>query len=867
MKIHFDDFPRRQPMWETKMKVRLRSIAFWTIFVVESITQFSTSAVSAADRVEFDRDIRPILSDACFTCHGPDAEQREADLRLDLSADVFAERDPRIVVRGAPDKSELLRRITSKHDYEQMPPPEAVRQLSDRERQLIRTWIAEGAEWSGHWAFQSVQEPSIPMVSEEVRIENPIDRFIQSKLATSPLSPSPTASRETLIRRLTLDLTGLPPTTSEVDAFLADDSPNAYEKVVDRLLASPRYGERMATAWLDAARYSDSNGYQQEKTRTSWPWRDWLVSAINANMPYDQFTIEMLAGDLLPNATRDQQVATGFNRNHMLNGEGGRIAEESRVEYVVDRVETTATVWLGLTLGCARCHDHKYDPLTQNEFYQFYAHFNSIDERGNVDRGGNANPVIDLPNSSQIRRERELLKQITLDEQAVRVATSEENVAAWARSVEQQAGVPVGQKWPAIAGLPEAVMKSLQVPEAKRTRDQRGALREHFQKTNPAVQKAQQKLNQRRAALDRHRKSYLETMVMRDRKEPRKTYRLIRGQWDKPDTSVELSPSTPAILPPLAENSPANRLTLARWLVRKDHPLTARVAVNREWQRFFGQGLVTTTEDFGTQGERPTHPKLLDWLAWQFMENGWSLKRLHRLIVMSATYQQSSEVSPLHLEHDPYNRLLARGPRFRRTAQVIRDQALAVSGLLVEQIGGPPVYPYQPAGVWQEMTLGKITYRQDHGPKLYRRSLYTFWRRSVGPTMLFDTPARQVCSVRPSRTNTPLHALTLLNETAFVEAARVFAERIMAEQSQPSDRLRIAFRRVTSRWPTDAELKTLMEILVTTRNQYQSDPVAANELIAIGEFPLSGQFEPMELSAYTGVMNVIFNLDEAITKE
>ena len=849
------------------MKQRLRNIAFFVVTLTIWLTQPICSGVVAADEVDFDREIRPILSDACYTCHGPDAEQREADLRLDVSGDVFAKRDPPVIVPGSPERSELFRRITSKHDYEQMPPPDQVRPLTDRERELIRRWIKDGAKWSGHWAFQSIAKPSPPSIEIERRFASPIDRYIAARLASSPLSLSPSASRETLVRRVTLDLTGLPPTPTEVDAFLADQSPNAYERLVDRLLASPRYGEQMATAWLDAARYSDSNGYQQEKTRTSWPWRDWLVTALNQDMPYDQFTIEMLAGDLLPNATREQQVATGFNRNHMLNGEGGRIAEESRVEYVVDRVETTATVWLGLTLGCARCHDHKYDPLTQNEFYRFYAYFNSIDERGNVDRGGNANPVIDLPTKTQLQRERKLLSQIKADEQAVREATSNENVMAWTRTIRKQVGVPDGHEWPAIAGLSSSVMQALRTPEAKRNSAQLKTLREHFRKTNPTTKQAEQALAKRRSELDRLRKSYLETMVMRDRSEPRKTYRLIRGQWDKPDTSQELSPATPAILPPLADDAPPNRLALARWLVREDHPLTARVAVNREWQRFFGQGLVTTTEDFGTQGERPTHPQLLDWLAREFMENGWSMKRLHRQIVTSAAYRQSSEVSPQHLEHDPYNKLVARGPRFRRTAQTIRDQALAVSGLLVERIGGPPVHPYQPAGVWQEMTLGKITYRQDHGPKLYRRSLYTFWRRSVGPTMLFDTPARQVCSVRPSRTNTPLHALTLLNETAFVEAARVFAQRVMQERSQPADRLRTAFRRVTCRWPTAAELQTLTEILDSARKRYAADPAAANELITIGESPVGDEFEPIELAAYTGVMNVILNLDEAITKE
>ena len=720
------------------------------------------SAGDANAAINFDRQIRPILSNACFTCHGPDSARREADLRLDLEQHAKQS----VIVPGDPDGSELIRRVTS-HDPDQlMPPPDKTQRPSEADIRLLRRWIAQGAPWDKHWAYTAPKREPLPKVA---RVDWPrvgIDHFVLARLEKEQLQPTIRATRPALIRRVSLDLTGLPPTLAEIDAFVADESPDALQRVVDRLLASPRYGEHMAQAWLAAARYADTNGYQHDATRTMWPWRDWVVRSMNDNMPFDKFTLYQLAGDLLENPTQDQLIATGFHRNHGLNGEGGRDPEESRVEYVVDRASTTGSVWLGLTVGCARCHDHKYDQITQKEFYQFYAYFNQVDERGGVDAGGNAKPVLAL--------------------------STDEKLA-----------------------------------ETKK----------------------------------------LQTMVMRDRKQPRDTYLLKRGFWNNPDKSEKLYPSTPACLPLLPEGAAKNRLALAQWLIRPDHPLTARVTVNRIWQHFFGMGLVRTSEDFGVQGERPVHPKLLDWLALEFIDSGWDVKALHKLIVMSATYQQTSTAPAELIAKDPYNRLLARGPRFRLSAQAIRDQALAVSGLLVEKRGGPGVLPYQPPGVWSDFSLGKIKYKQGQGEDLYRRSIYTFWRRPVGPTVLFDNPGRQVCTVRPALTNTPLHALTLLNDTTYIEAARALAERILkSDMKSPNERITHAFRITTARQPSEAELASLADGLGAFIEHYQSDPQAAGKLIRIGESKPDEQLDVIELAAYTSLMNVILNLDEVQTK-
>jgi mono/diheme cytochrome c family protein len=829
-----------------------------TSFLTLLLSLLPAGAVLAAPPapapVDFNRDVRPVLSENCFSCHGFDPGKRQAGLRLDVPEGAFGKLPSgnTALVPGKPDGGVFMRRVAART----MPPPASGKRLTDAQVTTLRRWIAQGAKYARHWSLEPPRRPALPTVRDTKWVRNPIDRFILARLEREGLHPSPEADRPTLIRRLSLDLTGLPPTPAEVDAFLADRAPDAYEKVVDRLLASPRYGERMAWEWLDAARYADTNGYQGDGVRTMWPWRDWVVQALNRNMPFDQFTVEQLAGDLLPNATLSQKLATGFNRNHMLNGEGGRIPEESRIDYVVDRVDTTSTVWMGLTLGCSRCHDHKFDPFTQKEYYGLFAYFNNLSETGAVDRGGNANPVLSLPTPEQSARMDALNGTV--------------------RSLE-------GKLQPLPADAAE----------------------------RPELQK---QLDEARKSLKEAQSAVVETMVMEERgpagTPPRETFVLVRGAYDKHGDKV--GAGVPAALPVLPRDAPPNRLALARWLVDPAHPLTARVTVNRYWQLFFGTGLVKTVEDFGVQGERPSHPELLDWLASSFAtgdggretgasgatgdrgpktedRNGrspvpglpspeghavsrppkaWDVKAMHKLIVMSAAYRQSSRETPLLRERDPENRLLARGARFRLSSAQIRDQALALSGLLVEKQGGPPVKPYQPPGIWEDATFGQIRYEQGRGESLYRRSLYTFWRRIVGPTTLFDTASRQGCTVRQARTNTPLHALTLLNDTTYVEAARVFAQRVMTTGgTTPEARVGTAFRLATARQPTAGERKVLLQSWRRLRSQYAADPEGARKLLAAGESPRDEKLDAGEHAAYTGLCSLILNLDEVITRE
>jgi hypothetical protein len=789
--------------------------------------------------VVFNRDVRPVLSDTCFPCHGPDPGKRKAGLRLDT-----ADGGRRTVVPGKPAESELFRRITAADEKERMPPAKSGRRLTPAQVELLRRWIEQGAAWQPHWAYLPPQRPALPAVKNTSWPRNPVDHFVLGRLEREGLAPSPEAAKPTLLRRVSLDLTGLPPTPAEVDTFLADTAPGDYERAVDRLLASPRYGERMALDWLDAARYADSNGYQEDRTRTLWPWRDWVVAAFNRNLPFDQFTVEQLAGDLLPGATAEQKIATGFHRNHMLNGEGGRIPEESRVDYVVDRVDTTATVWLGLTLGCARCHSHKFDPFTQKEYFRLYAYFNSVAETGAVDRRGNANPVLRLPTPEQKERLAKLTAEIAEREREVKAATPTITLAP------EDAGRAALAR---LLRLPSPASAALDFPSV-------------LLAEVPRLQPTYAKLAEARKALDETDKAVLEVMVMEDRPQPRDTFVLVRGAYDKYGEKV--APGVPASLPPPPAGAPPNRLGLARWLVSPDNPLTARVAVNRTWQLFFGAGMVKTAEDFGVQGEPPSHPELLDWLATEFVRTGWDVKRLHRLIVTSATYRQSSRVTPLRRERDPDNRLLARGPRYRLSSHTLRDQALALSGLLVERVGGPPVRPYQPPGIWEELSYNFFRYEQDKGASLYRRSLYTFWRRTVGPPDLFDTPTRQVCTVRQVRTNTPLHALTLLNDVTYVEAARVLAERLMTQGgATPEERVAHLFRLATARPPTGAERQILLAAFERLRQQYQADPSAATKLVGAGDWPRDPKLDVSELAAYTGLASLVLNLDEVISKE
>ncbi len=840
---------------------------------------------------------------------------------------------------------------------------------------------------------------------------------------------------------MTLDLTGLPPTLEEVGTFVSEYTAQpaaSIERLADRLLASPRYGERMVWEWLDAARYADTNGYQGDPTRSMWYWRDWAIKALNANLPFDQFTIEQLAGDLLPNPTQEQIIATGFHRNHMINGEGGRLAEESRVDYVQDRVETTGTVWLGLTFNCCRCHDHKYDQLTQREYYQLSAFFNSIEETGGNDAGGLANPVLSFASPEEQKKidERKLAESgaskavIALEkklraeqpqwEAAMLAGGVSKAEAGWQPLTPIEANAEHGSKlaiqpdgsvlasgpapdkdayvvlahtelanitgfkleaipddsldskgpgrspgggnfvlteialqasgknigltpvhadfeqqgftasgaadgkpetgWaiapatgkphalylearekmgyktqvelafrlrfdyggghtlgrfrifattdlPALfRPIPEAVRLTIAKPVEQRTKAETEATAKFFLETNPELKAARAKSDAEKKARLAAEKAAPRTMVMRERAEPRETSVLIKGAYDKFGDKV--THGTPAFLPKLPAEAPPDRLALARWLVSPEHPLTARVTVNRYWQTFFGQGLVKSADDFGVQGEKPTNPELLDWLAREFIESGWDVKRLHRLMVTSATYLQESKLVPGIAERDPENKLLSHGPRYRLPSWMLRDQALAVSGLLVEKEGGPPVKVYQPEGVWEDATFGQIKFTQDHGEALYRRSLYIFWRRIVAPTLFFDTANRQNCTVKMGRTNTPLHALVTLNDITYVEAARVFAERLLKQGgATDAERIAYAFRLCTARAPREKDAAILTAALAKYREQYAADPGSAAKVIATGESKPDAALSPPELAAHTSLALLLLNLDETLSKE
>jgi hypothetical protein len=1027
------------------------------------------AAESVPQTIELNRDIRPILSQACFQCHGPDKARRKADLRLDTEEGIHADLgDRRAVVPGKPEQSELIRRITSSNPRRRMPPPRSGKALSEQQIHMLRRWIEQGARWQPHWSLIPPRRPAVPAVRSSRWLRNPIDAFVLARLEKEGLTPAPEADRLTLLRRVSLDLTGLPPAPEEVDAFLADASPDAYERVVDRLLASPRYGERMAWPWLEAARYADTNGYQSDGERFQWRWRDWVIDAFNHNMPFDRFTTLQLAGDLLPHPTLEQRIATGFNRNHRGNGEGGIIPEEYAVEYVVDRVDTTATVWLGLTIGCARCHDHKFDPISQKDFYRLFAYFNNVPERGKAIKYGNSPPVLVAPTAAQQEKLRELDRQTDAArvqfEKLLPVAAAAQSVwersahrstadgsiregliahfpfdghpqnragsavqaqvrggkavygsgrlgsaleldgscyldagnvarfgfydrfscAAWvypegpeggtilSRMVDapQEEGysivlekgrvhVRLVKRWlddairveskelltpgrwhhvvvtydgsrvadgiriyldgrpvavqvnlddlnqtfdtaqplrigagggpdgrfhgrlddvriyhlcldpeeAAILSVAEPIADLAALPTSERSWQQRAKLRRYFleQQAPPAVRQAYQHLRQ----LEQQKKQLADSlpamMVMQEMPRPRDTFVLLRGEYTRPGEKV--APGIPASLTPPAR-MPADRLGLARWLVDPSNPLTARVAVNRYWQMYFGTGLVRTSEDLGAQGEWPSHPELLDWLAVEFIQSSWNVKALQRLIVTSATYRQSSRVSPALAEKDPDNRLLARASRLRLPAFAIRDQALVAGGLLVERLGGPSVRPYQPDSLWRE--LADTRYAQDSGPGLYRRSLYTFWKRTVAPPNMItlDAAGRETCIVRTARTNTPLQALILMNETTFVEAARALAQRVLGEAGPTSrERLTLAFRRVVARSPRSAELAVLEEGLQRHLLHFQEHPEAAQQLMGVGETPRDRSQDVRELAAYTVIASLLLNLDEAITRE
>ena len=1021
----------------------------------------------AAERLQFNRDIRPILTENCYYCHGPDASHREAGLRLDVREEALEALAP-----GQPERSDVMARILTDDADDLMPPPDSHKKLTPAEKEILRRWVAEGAEYQGHWAFTAPVRPAVPATPPGAR--NAVDAFLLARLQQEKLAFAPQADPRTLARRLALDLTGLPPAPALVEAFAADPSDRAYEALVEQLMQSPAYGEHMAAQWLDFARYADSHGFQTDSSRSMWPWRDWVIRAFNDNLPFDRFTVEQLAGDLLPSPKLEQVVATGFHRNHRINGEGGIIDEEWRLENIIDRVDTTGATWMGLTLGCARCHDHKYDPISQREFYQLFAFFNNIDEtgviRGASNRtGGNPDPSIKVPDAAQQQQLAALQTAVQRAEAAVRDAEAQlpTLLAAWEpgfrealaqsrpqwqplsgeavrathgttftrledgswlaggptpakdtyvieaplaagtvsglrlevlpdpslpggsvgrhsngnfvltrieaeirapglaqpqRLVFTEAEAAYSQKGWGIESLvadasakrskrastkgknrgkgwavdgntrreanramlltaesvsvpkdarltvrlvhetlgthqigrfrlavsmdapetvtlagdgaaPADVRALLAVAPGQRNAQQQARLKAFFRAGfDSPVKRADAALARARRELAAFEDQLPSVMVMRELPEPRLARVLERGEYDKP--GEEVTAATPAVLPPLPEGAPRNRLTFARWLTSPEHPLTARVWVNRQWERFFGRGLVKSSENFGVQSDPPSHPELLDWLATEFMQGGWDMKRLQKQIVMSAAYRQDSGLRHLPAEflaRDPENRLLARAPRLRLSAEAIRDQALAVSGLLDSRVGGASVRPYMPEGVWDETSrYGDLRgYKPDPQGGLYRRTLYTIWKRTAAPPtmLLFDSPSRETCTVKRSRTNTPLQALALLNEVTYVEAARVLAQRMLLEGgATPAERIAWAFTRVTGRPPEAREAAVLAAGLERQLARFRTAPAEAEALLNHGHAPRPDPLDSVELAAHTVTANVLLNLDEVVNR-
>ena len=813
-------------------------------------------------KVDYNEDVRPILSENCFYCHGPDGNKRKAKLRLDVRD---AALEKKAFVPGDAGASELIKRLASTDSDEVMPPPDSHRTLTAAQKEILKRWIAEGAEYKEHWAFVTPVRPALPGNGEK----HPVDAFVVAKLAQAGLTLSPEAPKATLLRRLSLDLTGLPPTPEETAAFLADQSPDAYEKQVDRLMASPHYGERMALPWLDASRYADSNGFQQDGDTFQWVWRDWLVKNLNADKPFDRLSTEMLAGDLLPGAGLEEKIATAFNRNHILNGEGGNIAEEQRFVSLFDRVESTTTTWLGLTVACAQCHDHKYDPIKQKDYYQWLDAFNQVKERGTpsggpTQTGGRSRfrldgAVVEAPSPEQAAELAKLQANFDL--------LNKDFFAHQAKAFETWLAKPTKDK-----GMLPKELEALLAPDKKRTAAETKKLREHYNKNVFAEDRkkiaALKELDRAKQLLDGYRGDILPRVMVMSDEQRRDTHILDRGAYLSKKEKVTFD--APGFLPPLTKDAPKNRLGLAQWLFRPEHPLTARVQVNRQWQHFFGFGIVRTSEDLGVQSDRPTHQELLDWLSVEFRESGWKTKALQRLIVTSKTYRQSSRVTKEHLQKDPENRLLAHAPRLRLPSLILRDVALSASGLLAPKVGGAPVYPYLPDSPWESLAITKerdFTYPQSKGADLYRRSLYTFWRRTIAPVNMFDSSARQTCRVRTAVTSSPLHALTMLNDPTWVEAARVLAQRVTKEQPTDEARLARAFALVLGRAPASAEPALLAKMLAHQRAVYAADAKAADSLLALGESQRDAAIPAAEHAALTATCLALYNLDAAVTRD
>lgn len=1054
----------------------------WTILRVLAFACLAIVARRApAEEAEigYRHDILPILSDRCFKCHGPDSASRQAGLRLDRLDAATAELDSgaTAIVPGDVAKSAVVARITSTDPDEMMPPPDSGKVLSAAEKDVLRRWIEQGAKYELHWAFVAPVRPAVPDVKRQDLVSNPIDNFVVARLETEGMEPAPQASKERLIRRLYFDFVGLPPSLPEIDAFLADNSPDAYERLVDRLMQSPHYGECMATDWLDGARYADSNGYQNDFARYMSPWRDWVIAAFNKHMRYDKFVVEQIAGDLLPNATLDQRIATGFNRNHRTVTEAGSIEDEWFVENVVDRVETMGTVMMGLTVGCARCHDHKFDPISQREFYQLFAFFGNVNEKGvYTETRGNVPPLVKAVTPENEKKLAEFDAQIAgLNKQladhmsgigaqrqawleslakiaphnepiaaasiglrkdtAARVAVTNSTVnadeksaaptwrpelfgetaifdgkqhldytgltfppadrpfswAVWVKPTgdgailskmdsaqafrgcdliligDGKVGMHIVDKWPENAvkvlttrplprdewshvvatydGSSKAAgvalyvngekqeltveadklngsfandqpfrigMRSTDSPLHAAVADVRlfqhalnpgeaqgvlqGSLRRELKSTKPdtltdalrgqfdkilmatskdpfavKVGEIRRGLQTAQDEKGKYDSAIPTAMILEERKEPRETFVLSRGRYDQPDKDQKIQPDVPAVLPHLPADAPRNRLGLAQWLASPENPLTARVIVNRLWQHHLGIGLVKTSDNLGVQSEPPSHPELLDWLATELVQSGWNLQHIQRLIVTSYTYRQQSEAAPELYHRDPDNRLLARGPRYRLPAEALRDNALTVSGLLANKIGGPSVMPYQTAGLWEELAGGAHDdYTQGHGDDLYRRSLYTYRKRTVPhPSMAtFDAPSWEICQVKRAKTNTPLQALALLNDVTYMEAARKLAERMLTEGGSSVDtRITFAFRLATGRAPTPVELAALRVSLQKYTNRFRQSPASAEQFVSQGEAPRNKSLDVVDLAAHAAVASVLLNMDETISKD
>lgn len=1044
--------------------------------------------------VDYTYDVKPILSDRCFACHGPDAAHQKADLRLDVAEVAYkkeAESGLRAIKPGKPGSSELVHRILSDDPDVIMPTPESHLSLTAREKAILIRWVEEGAEYKPHWAFTQVAKPAVPKVKNEAWVRNDIDRFILKKLEDKNVKPSPEAEKTTLLRRVSLDLTGLPPTPEEVNAFLADRSPNAYEKVVDRLLASPHYGEHMAVPWLDAARYADTHGYQDDGLRTAWPFRDWVINSFNRNQPYDQFVTWQLAGDMLPNPTRDMLVATAFNRMHQQSQEGGIIPEEYRAAYVSDRVDTFGKTFLGLTVECARCHDHKYDPISHKDYYSLFAFFNNNNENGQIPYNGEASPAITIPTPDAEAKLKFIHQNLSREKAAIaaNAAAYEQNFRQWlttARNAPEKALLPektgllghftfdepdgktftnladrkqnamaegddslsnvasrtgrvgkaryiygenavsfpdkfaffernqpfsisiwldlhdpavtgsllhksngvmngyrgwnvirekdgrirltISHVWPENAievqtvsafpmnkwtqlgftydGLSKAsglklfingeqakvtvhndnltesilygknksnwyvdrlnigrlsdqrtknfavdefriytraisalemqglftlkneLLATLKMPEAQWSPRQRAALKDYYLTNIDAgyrkeLAAAQALIGEETEIMDKQ----IDVMVMKERKFPRKTFILNRGAYDAPGKEVTMD--TPDAFFKIPENYPKNRLGLAQWLLDKDHPLFTRVTVNRFWMMYFGKGIVVSSDDYGNQGELPTHPELLDFLAARFRESGWNVKAMQKLIVTSATYRQSSRIAPGQQDTDPDNRLYARGPSYRMSAEQIRDNALASSGLLTRRIGGKSAYPYQPAGLWEALaTRNEVTYKQQHGDSLYRRSLYTIWKRSSPPPMMlnFDAAERHFCITKRQKTSTPLQALVVMNDPQFVEASRVLAQNMLKKGKTVDEQIDYAFTALTSRRPDQKEKAILKDLYNEELADFSHNPARVKAILGAGEYPMDKALNPAQVAASTIVASTVMNFDEFLIK-